>query len=47
MMSPLVLEYQDVLLRHIKAETAHLMDETLATLTPDCTFEDNALRRVW
>jgi len=25
---------------HVEAETAHRMDETLATLTTDCVFED-------
>jgi steroid delta-isomerase-like uncharacterized protein len=47
MTSPLAPEYQVVLLRHIKAETDHLMEETLATLTPNCIFEDHAFRRVW
>lgn len=33
--------------RHVIAETEHRMDETLATLTPDCVFDDRALERVW
>lgn len=47
MTSQLAPEYQSVLLRHIQAETEHRMEETLATLTPDCLFEDHAFRRVW
>src|SRR5438093_1033400 len=44
MLSP---ENADVLLRHVKAETAHRMEETLATLTEDCVFEDHAFGHVW
>lgn len=33
--------------RHVEAENAHRMDDTLATLHPDCHFEDMALKRVW
>lgn len=40
-------EYHAVLIRHVESESAHRMDETLATLTPDCVFEDRALGRVW
>ncbi len=43
----LTREYGEVLLRHVKAETAHKMEETLATLTPDCVFDDRAFNRVW
>ena len=44
MLSP---ENRDIVLRHVKAETEHRMDETLATLTPDCVFDDRALNRIW
>jgi len=40
-------ENREILLRHVKAETEHRMEETLATLTPDCVFEDHAFARVW
>lgn len=33
----------DLLARHTDAENGHRLDDTLATLTPDCTFEDVAL----
>lgn len=33
--------------RHVEAENAHRIDDTLATLHPDCVFEDVALQRVW
>lgn len=33
----------DLLARHTEAENAHHLADTLATLTPDCTFEDVAL----
>jgi carboxymethylenebutenolidase len=35
--------YVPVLHRHLEAENAHRMEDTLATLTPDCVFEDVAL----
>jgi steroid delta-isomerase-like uncharacterized protein len=38
---------REILIRHVKAETEHKMEETLATLTPDCVFDDRALGRVW
>ncbi len=38
---------REIVLRHVKAETEHRMDETLATLTPDCVFDDRAFGRVW
>ncbi|HET7504902.1 MAG TPA: nuclear transport factor 2 family protein [Kofleriaceae bacterium] len=44
MLSP---ENLEVLLRHVKAETEHRMEETLATLTEDCVFEDLAFERTW
>jgi steroid delta-isomerase-like uncharacterized protein len=40
-------ENREVLLRHVKAETEHRMDETLATLTQDCVFEDHAFGKIW
>jgi steroid delta-isomerase-like uncharacterized protein len=39
--------YQQLLRRHMQAENAHQMEETLATLTPDCLFEDLALGQVF
>jgi steroid delta-isomerase-like uncharacterized protein len=36
-----------LLQRHLSAENAHLMDDTVATLTPDCVFVDVALGRRW
>ena len=33
--------------RHVAAESAHDMAGTLATLHPDCVFEDLAVGRVW
>ena len=44
MLSP---ENLEIVLRHVKAETEHRMEETLATLTPDCVFDDRAFGRVW
>jgi steroid delta-isomerase-like uncharacterized protein len=44
MLSP---ENREVVLRHVRAETEHRMEETLATLTEDCVFDDRAFRRVW
>ena len=38
-------EYLQLLRRHMEAENAHWMKETLATLTEDCLFEDMALGR--
>jgi steroid delta-isomerase-like uncharacterized protein len=43
----LTKENQDVVLRHVTAETEHRMDETLATLTEDCVFDDRAFDRIW
>jgi hypothetical protein len=39
--------YQRLLRTHMQAENAHRMQETLATLTPDCLFEDLALGQVF
>jgi steroid delta-isomerase-like uncharacterized protein len=36
-------DYQELLLRHLDAENRHHFEDTLATLTPDCVFEDRAL----
>ena len=33
--------------RHVAAESAHDMAGTLATLHPECVFEDLAMGRVW
>lgn len=33
----------DLLARHTDAENGHRLNDTLATLTPDCVFEDAAL----
>lgn len=33
----------ELLGRHLEAENAHRLAETLATLSPDCTFDDIAL----
>ena len=37
----------DLIARHVAAESAHDMAGTLATLHPDCVFEDTAMGRVW
>jgi steroid delta-isomerase-like uncharacterized protein len=36
-----------LLARHLEAENARRLDETLTTLTDDCVFEDMALGRVF
>ena len=38
---------QRLLLEHLGAENNHRLDATLATLTPDCVFEDVALQRTF
>ena len=38
---------QACLIRHLAAENAHKLEETLATLTEDCVFEDVALQKVF
>jgi steroid delta-isomerase-like uncharacterized protein len=40
-------ENREIVLRHVAAETEHRMEETLATLSEDCLFDDRALGRVW
>jgi len=37
----------DLVARHVAAESAHDMAGTLATLHPECVFEDLAMGRVW
>lgn len=44
MLSPQNLE---TVRRHVEAETNHQMEETLATLTEDCVFDDRALDKIW
>jgi hypothetical protein len=39
--------YKQLLWTHMKAENAHQMEETLATLAEDCLFEDQALGHVF
>jgi steroid delta-isomerase-like uncharacterized protein len=39
--------YAKLLRRHMDVENAHRLDETLATLTEDCRFDDRALGRVY
>lgn len=34
-------------MRHLAAENAHRLEETLATLTEDCVFEDVALQKTF
>ncbi|MGQ0800697.1 MAG: ester cyclase [Pseudomarimonas sp.] len=36
-----------LLSRHVEAENAHDLEGTLATLHPDCRFEDVAFGQVW
>ena len=38
---------QQILLDHVKAENAHDMQATLATLHPECVFEDTATGQVF
>jgi steroid delta-isomerase-like uncharacterized protein len=40
-------QYEALLGRHLEAENARRLEETLATLTNDCVFEDMALARVF
>lgn len=37
----------ELVARHLAAENAHRMDDTLATLHPACVFEDVALQQTW
>jgi steroid delta-isomerase-like uncharacterized protein len=39
--------YMKVLRAHVAAENAHRLDDTLATLHPDCIFEDLGQGRVY
>lgn len=39
--------YRKLLARHLTAENEHRMEDTLATLTEDCVFDDRGLGRVW
>ncbi len=43
----LIARNQALVGKHLKAENQHLMDETLATLHPDCVFEDVALGLIY
>ena len=38
-------EFRKLLARHLEAENAHRLADTLGTLTSDCLFEDVALGR--
>lgn len=40
-------ELQALIRRHVAAETAHRIDDTLATLHPDCVFEDIPMQRIF
>jgi steroid delta-isomerase-like uncharacterized protein len=40
-------EHQALLQRHLAAENAHRMADTLATLHPDCVFEDVATGQIF
>lgn len=40
-------ELESLILRHVEAENGHRLEETLATLHPDCVFEDVALGRTF
>lgn len=40
-------EYRDLLIRHLRAENAHELEATLATLTEDCVFDDRTLGQVF
>jgi steroid delta-isomerase-like uncharacterized protein len=44
---PAEATYGPLLARHLEAENARRLDETLATLTDDCLFEDLALGRAF
>jgi len=37
----------DLIIRHLTAENAHDLAGTLATLHPDCVFEDHATGQIW
>ena len=40
-------EHLQVVARHLAAENEHRMEDTLATLHPDCVFEDVAMGLTW
>lgn len=40
-------QFAALLGRHLEAENAHDLEGTLATLHPDCVFEDHATGQVW
>jgi steroid delta-isomerase-like uncharacterized protein len=37
----------ELILRHLAAENAHDLEGTLATLHPQCVFEDHATGQIW
>lgn len=39
--------YRELLATHLEAENDHRLEDTLATLTEDCVFDDRALGRVF
>lgn len=39
--------HREIVRVHLEAENAHRLDETLATLTEDCVFDDRALGRTY
>lgn len=41
------IELQALIRRHVEAENSHRMEETLATIHPDCVFEDVPMQRVF
>jgi steroid delta-isomerase-like uncharacterized protein len=43
----MTLDHIDVLRRHLDAENAHDLPATLATVHPDCRFQDHATGQVW
>lgn len=40
-------ERRALIRRHVEAENAHRMEDTVATFHPDCVFEDVALQRIY
>lgn len=38
---------QSVLIEHVRAETAHQLEATLATVHPECLFEDHGAHQVF
>ena len=43
----MTLDRFDVLRRHLDAENAHDLPATLATVHPDCRFQDHATGQAW